>query len=181
MEFKDRLNAYLTFLDCSGRELAQAAGISPATISRYRTGLRQPAGRDDPRLLQLSQGLAALAAQRGAALSSTVAFAELAASLPRLALPQDFHHRLDALMTALVVSNSEMARALRYDASFLSRVRSGSRVPADLPRFVQGVSRFAARRSSAEERARLAALRGTSPLPEDPAAAVAAWLLQLPE
>ena len=40
--FHDRLNEYITRLGCSGRELAEASGLSPATISRYRGGERRP-------------------------------------------------------------------------------------------------------------------------------------------
>ena len=40
--FHDRLNEYITQLGCSGRELAEASGLSPATVSRYRSGERRP-------------------------------------------------------------------------------------------------------------------------------------------
>ena len=37
--FKEQLNEYIMRLGCSGRELAEASGLSPATVSRYRIGL----------------------------------------------------------------------------------------------------------------------------------------------
>ena len=40
--FKDQLNEYMVQLGCSGRELAEVSGLSPATVSRYRSGERKP-------------------------------------------------------------------------------------------------------------------------------------------
>lgn len=36
--FREELNQYLSQLNCSGRELARRAGLSEATVSRYRDG-----------------------------------------------------------------------------------------------------------------------------------------------
>ena len=65
MEFKDILNGFIEELDCSGRELAQASGLSPATVSRYRSGERTPENQTDRD--KLICGLAALARERGLA------------------------------------------------------------------------------------------------------------------
>ena len=61
----------------------------------------------------------------------------------------------------------ELARYLSYDASYLSRIRSGQRTPRDAAAFALSVGRFVARRcQSGGERERLAALIGAS-LPAD--------------
>ena len=40
--FSELLNDYIARLGCSGRELAEASGLSAATVSRYRSGERSP-------------------------------------------------------------------------------------------------------------------------------------------
>lgn len=38
MRFCEQLNEYITRLDCRGKVLAEAAGLSAPSLSRYRTG-----------------------------------------------------------------------------------------------------------------------------------------------
>ena len=42
MLFKDKLAEYIELLDCTARDLSEYSGLSPATISRYRSGDRIP-------------------------------------------------------------------------------------------------------------------------------------------
>ncbi len=42
MRFSEELNRYILKLDCMAKELADAAGISAASMSRYRSGNRVP-------------------------------------------------------------------------------------------------------------------------------------------
>ena len=53
MRFCEQLNEYITRLDCRGKELAEAAGLSAPSLSRYRTGERTP-GRGSAVLTALS-------------------------------------------------------------------------------------------------------------------------------
>ena len=81
MAFSDVLNGYVTRLGCTGRELAEAAGLSAAIISRYRAGERTPA-EDSPQVRGLAAGIAALAAEKGDAdASESAVYAELSAQL----------------------------------------------------------------------------------------------------
>lgn len=43
MNFSEQLNRYIDLLGCTAKDLSDASGVSPATISRYRTGDRVPA------------------------------------------------------------------------------------------------------------------------------------------
>ena len=61
--FHDRLNEYITQLGCSGRELAEASGLSPVTVSRYRSGERRP--ESEAERAKLVSGIARLAESRG--------------------------------------------------------------------------------------------------------------------
>ena len=61
--FKDQLNEYMVQLGCSGRELAEISGLSPATVSRYRSGERKP--ESEAERAKLISGIVQLAAARG--------------------------------------------------------------------------------------------------------------------
>lgn len=63
----------------------------------------------------------------------------------------------DLLINVLHLQLGEMARALNFDPSYLSRVRTGQRTPANLASFARAVGNYTARRCrSATERADLA-------------------------
>ena len=67
----------------------------------------------------------------------------------------------DLLINVLNLRSSDMARALNFDPSYLSRIRTGQRTPANSAAFAQGVGNFAARRcAEPSERAALAQLMG---------------------
>ena len=149
MEFKDILNGFIEKLDCSGRELAQASGLSAATISRYRSGERtpeDPADRD-----KLIRGLAALARERGLA---GLTVEDIGAAFAPLFPPagcdtEQLRANLNALLSSLSLSVSDLARGISYDPSYLSRIRSGQRQPGDPDRFVSAVAGYVARRYDA--------------------------------
>ena len=146
MEFKDILNGFIEELDCSGRELAQASGLSPATVSRYRSGERTPENQTDRD--KLICGLAALARERGLAGPTEE---DVGAALAPLFPPagcdiEQLRVNLNALLSALSLSVSDLARGISYDPSYLSRIRSGQRRPADPDRFVSAVAGFVLRR-----------------------------------
>ena len=66
MRFCEQLNEYITRLDCRGKELADGAGLSAPTLSRYRTGERTPS-RGSTALSALCAALSALAREKGVA------------------------------------------------------------------------------------------------------------------
>ena len=124
MDFAARLNAYVADVGCSAKELADASGISPAAISRYRTGDRTP-DPDGPQLRALAEGLAALSA---GALDASAVHDELAFAISGLSVDSyTYLANLHALLAAADVSNSDLARALSFDPSYISRVLSGAR------------------------------------------------------
>lgn len=173
--FSELLNDYIARLGCSGRELAEASGLSAATVSRYRSGERSPESESER--AKIAAGVARLAAERGIALTETAAAADIAACFPAEEL--DFEHfraNFGALLSAVGLSLSELARGTNYDASYLSRIRSGTRRPAEPERFIAAVAGFVSRRcETGAERAALAELIGAEPDAEL-RPALAAWL-----
>lgn len=63
MKFGDLLNSYIESLGCTAKELADRSGISPAVISRYRSGERTPQA-GSRQMDMLAEAIAALAADR---------------------------------------------------------------------------------------------------------------------
>ena len=167
--FQECINEYLTRLDCTDRELSAASGISAPVISRYRRGTQRPEP-DGEQWKKLAAGIATLAQERGLEeiTKTAVETAFRDALTSREAFDKGrFCRNLNELLEAFSISNMELARYLSYDASYLSRIRSGQRTPRDAAAFALSVGRFVARRcQNGGEREQLAALMGAS-LPAD--------------
>lgn len=169
MTFQEVLNDYLTRLGCTARELSDASGISAPVISRYRSGSHSP-DLEGEQFRKLAAGIAALGAERGLGEITQ----ESVESAFRDALTcqegfdkERFRHNLNELLDAFSIGNTELARYLNYDASYLSRIRSGQRTPRDTAAFALSVGRFLARHcQSGGELEQLGALIGAS-LPAD--------------
>ena len=169
MTFQECINGYLTQLDCTARELSVASGISAPVISRYRRGTQSPEP-DGEQWQKLAAGIAALAQDRGleeiTQRAVETAFRDALTSQEAFDKAR-FCRNLNELLETFAIGNMELARYLSYDASYLSRIRSGQRTPRDAAAFALSVGRFVARRcQSGGERERLASLIGAS-LPAD--------------
>lgn len=164
MKFCDRLNLYIETLGCSAKTLSAASGISDAAISRYRSGEREP-GRDSEQLLRLAQGICAIAAESdySPGFSEDEVLCALRASLHTE--KSDFDsavQNLKNLLTAFGISYAELSRAMNFDASYLSRVCSGQRKPANTEEFITQVCRYVTRRClKNDQKEALCALVGT--------------------
>lgn len=129
--FRETLNDYIERLQCSGKEFAEQCGLSEATISRYKAGSRIPKpGSED--LQKLCRGIHALAEQKGMDIAYQTVLQELTdlAEIP----PFDYaslQKKFGQLCAAFSVNLADMAKKLPYDASYLSRIKSGSE---NLPR-----------------------------------------------
>lgn len=130
MKFQAQLNAYIQQLDCLAKDLSAASGISPATLSRYRSGERLP-DPNAPAFGQLCQGIARLAAERGLTevTEEAVRDAFLAAEDLSQADTELLMRNFDLLLSVLDISVSRLCRRLNYDPSTVFRFRSGSPPP----------------------------------------------------
>lgn len=183
MQFHEMLNDYLRRLNVTALELAAASELSPAVISRYRSAERTPAP-DSEALTRLAKGIASLSGQKGdVALSQESVLGGFRKALGYEEYGQTrLAANFDLLVNVLHLRSGEMARALSFDPSYLSRIRMGKRTPANPAAFARAVGNYTARRCrSATERADLAALLGQEPqaLVDDAScsAALARWLL----
>ena len=135
------LNEYCIQLDCSSKDLAERSGISPSTLSRYRSGRRTPS-YDGESVRKLATGIVSIAQERGIADVGTEddVVQDLLSGLNHSST--SFSRRFDALMRTLQISNVEMARQVAVDPSYLSRIRNGRRSPADPQGLAQRCAEF---------------------------------------
>lgn len=150
MSFVSTLNEYCNLLDCSSKDLAERSGVSPSTLSRYRSGRRTPA-YDGESVRKLAAGIVSIAQEQGV---SEVGDLEQVTSelLNGLNHGSDFFsRRLDALMRTLEISNVEMARHASVDPSYLSRIRNGRRSPADPRGLAQRCAEYVVAKSQDRE------------------------------
>lgn len=145
IQFQDKLKEYIELVGCSAKELAEHSGLSAATISRYCNGKRIPESEET--LLKLASGLAVLAQEKELTDITKESIMETFSNY----LNSNFHfeafrNNFNTLLSALSISLSDLSRALKYDSSYLSRIRSGQRQPADPQKFVAEVAQFITRR-----------------------------------
>lgn len=148
MKFKDYLQKDLERISCSLSELSKASGLSSAVLSRYRSGERTPR-KDSDLLVQLCNGINDLEEKAGLPSNRKNRL-----SLYKISLSEELmlhYDRFDQLLRILHVSMKDLSRELNYDASYLSRIRSGKRSPADPEQFAANVSRFFIRTAGPKE------------------------------
>ena len=142
-DFSRLLQQRLATIGQTAADLAKASGLSRAVISRYLRGERTPPASGKS-LQQLANGLATL--------SETSEEEELASLRQAIAgIDGDCEStitNLELLIDALGINRNELARALNFDPSYISRIFSGERHPADMHVFLSDTARFIARRAS---------------------------------
>ena len=121
-------------------------GVSPSNLSRYRHGERKPEP-GSPVIRQLAEAIATFSAETNPdnALNADDVHAHLvrACADPPMA-GMDFNTRLDTLMHLLGARNIDFAEIAGVDPSYVSRIRRGQRIPADIGAFASFCSHLAA-------------------------------------
>lgn len=146
MRFCEQLNEYITRLDCRGKELAEAAGLSAPSLSRYRTGERTP-GRGSAVLTALSDALADMAKAKALpdmdadTLYSAFLRCDEYAGTDKKMLRENFN----ALIEVMGLSVAKLCRCANYDPSTIFRFRRGERQPAEPEQFAAAVASYVSR------------------------------------
>ena len=146
MRFCEQLNEYITRLDCRGKDLAEAAGLSAPSLSRYRTGERTP-GRGSAVLTALSDALADMARAKGLpdmdadTLHRAFLQCDEYAGTDRKMLRENFN----ALIEVMGLSVAKLCRCANYDPSTIFRFRRGERQPAEPEQFAAAVASYISR------------------------------------
>lgn len=146
MKFCEILNEYMAETGCLAKSLSERSGISPATLSRYRSGERHPA-TDSDAFARICSAIAELASENGPEDISTGDVRE------RFLRAEDYVHmdstqlfrNFDVLVSSLDISINRLCRSINYDVSTVYRFRSGTRRPAEPEKFASLVAGYVVR------------------------------------
>ena len=185
MEFSTQLEQLMRLAQCNLVQLAEESGVSQATICRYRSGKRRPKANSE-HVEQIAGALSRLAERNGvASVDAGAILRQLNRTLEENAMAQQELNteHFGQLIAWMDMSYSELAPKISYDASTISRIRSGKRHPAEPHAFAESVAQVAlARREKVTGTQGLAELIGLRSVCADEDAELAerlvAWLLQ---
>lgn len=153
MTFSELLNEYICIFRCTAGELANASGLTQASLSRYRNGQRMP---ETDTLKKLASGIVRIAAQNGTDLDLDLVFSQLAEAAGIVKTDQtQFSNQFSFLIDAIPINLSELAKSMGYDPSYLSRIKKGQRMPADITKFAESLSAFLLRKYGGSEKMEL--------------------------
>ena len=159
MTFSEQLNAYISELNCTAKELTDVSGLSASVLSRYRTGSRVPT-TDSEQFMQLVQGIATIANERGYSEFTVEKIQKtLEDCLPDATFPYElFQINFDTLLTSLSINVADLSHFLNFDSSYISRIRNGQRRPSNPQDFAQNVSKYIAGHCSESDKETIAKL-----------------------
>ena len=159
MTFSEQLNAYISELNCTAKELTDVSGLSASVLSRYRTGSRVPT-TDSEQFIQLVQGIATIANERGYSEFTVKKIQNtLEDCLQDATFPYElFQINFDTLLTSLSINVADLSHFLNFDSSYISRIRNGQRRPSNPQDFAQNVSKYIAGHCSESDKVTIAKL-----------------------
>lgn len=159
MTFSEQLNAYISELNCTAKELTDVSGLSASVLSRYRTGSRVPTTASE-QFMQLVQGIATIANERGYSEFTVEKIQKtLEDCLQDATFPYElFQINFDTLLTSLSINVADLSHFLNFDSSYISRIRNGQRRPSNPQDFAQNVSTYIAGHCSESDKVTIAKL-----------------------
>ena len=130
MNFCEQLNAYIEQFECSSKELVSSSGLSSTVISRYRKGERTPNLRST-QLEKLVTGLYKISKSKNINLTKSEIYNTLSKTLNDIAIDfEQLSKNFNDILFTLNLSIADLSRAIDYDASLLSKIRTGNRNPS---------------------------------------------------
>lgn len=143
MRFCEKLNEYMINLDCTAKELCEFSGISPATLSRYRSGERVPEVSSEA-FSDLCVAISKIAEK------STAFKTDSKTVMQQFNTCEDFPtadkeslcSNFNTLVTGLDINLSQMCKYINYDVSTVFRFRNGTRKPAEPKKFAVYVASY---------------------------------------
>lgn len=146
MKFYEKLNEYIEKLSCTAKELCDLSGISPATLSRYRSGERLP-GTCTEAFDRLCHAVAEVSLKKGIADLDENVIKESFLSCEDLILTDKelLRQNFNTLVGALNINIKRLCKYTNYDASTIFRIRNGSRNPTNCEQFAHAIAAFVSR------------------------------------
>ena len=142
MTFSEQLNEYIKQIECSSKDLVIASGLTTSVISRYRRGDRTPSLKSK-QLEQLTDGLYKLSVTKEVNITKEEIYITLSGTLNDISIDfEQLSKNFNELVTTLDINMAELSRSSSYDASLLSKIRTGNRNPSSPRDFVTAVCEF---------------------------------------
>ncbi len=166
MTFSEQLNKYIKQIECSSKELVNASGLSTSVISRYRRGDRTPSLKSK-QLEQLTDGLYKLSVTKEMNITKEEIYTALSDTLNDISIDfEQLSKNFNNLITTLNINVAELSRLSSYDASFLSRIRTGNGNPSHPKDFATAVCNFIIKKYTSDDNKKAVALLINSTLEE---------------
>ncbi|MGN0583970.1 MAG: helix-turn-helix transcriptional regulator [Ruminococcus sp.] len=163
MTFRELLNEYISQLNCTASELAEASGLTSASLSRYRSGQRMP---EADTIKKISAGIAGIAEKNGQTDISYESVLSRFTEELEIANPNQevFSDHFALLVNTMKINLNELAKCMGFDPSYLSRIKKGQRIPGNINKFAESLSHFLMRKyNSSEETDQICKLIGYIP------------------
>ena len=142
MTFSEQLNIYINKFECTSKDLALVSGLSSTVISRYKNGERTPNINSD-QFERLVSGLYELSVKSKSNIPKDIIRTSLVNTLNGVLIsPNELGKNFNALILALNISITDLSRYIGYDASFISKIRVGTRTPSKPQDFIDAVCNF---------------------------------------
>ena len=137
MTFGDELNNFMKILNCNSKDLCETTEISPTVISRYLNNKRTPK-IDSKNFEKIVDGLYILSIKN----SKEIAKESIQATLEKSINPNNILYDIlidnfNTLQAKLNISTVDIAKAINFDASFLSRIKNRQRKPSNIENFIK--------------------------------------------
>ncbi|MBR2282900.1 MAG: helix-turn-helix transcriptional regulator [Ruminococcus sp.] len=163
MTLSEILNEYMAALDCSQNELAKAADMTPAALSYYRNEQRTP---KKSAISKLTEGIVSIAESKEiGGISYDDVYRRIFEASGYIDIePECFGENFSRLVGELRISLNRLARAMDIDASLLSRIKLGERLPSDTDKFTAELSMYlCSQLSESDESSVLCSVLGIAP------------------
>lgn len=139
MKFNELLNKYLEEFNCSSKTLSELTNISPAVISRYRSGERTP----DIDSKQLESIIKAIKQISNKKYKEEDIEKEFKSIFQKTDFDYDnFSKNLNELINTLKINIKDMSKYTLCDASSISRIRYGKTKPSEPIEFASKIASY---------------------------------------
>ena len=166
MTFSEQLNKYIKQIECSSKDLVIFSGLTSSVISRYRRGERTPSLKSK-QLEQLTDGLYKLSVTKEMNITKEEIYTALSDTLNDISIDfEQLSKNFNELVTTLNINVAELSRLSSYDASFLSRIRTGNGNPSHPKDFATAVCNFIMKKYTSDDDKKAVALLINSSLEE---------------
>lgn len=139
MKFNELLNKYLEEFNCSSKTLSELTNISPAVISRYRSGERTPA-IDSKQLKSIINAIKQISENKYKEEDIEKEFKSI---FQKTHFDYDnFSKNLNELINTLKINIKDMSKYTLCDASSISRIRYGKTKPSEPIEFASKIASY---------------------------------------